>query len=112
MQDLPSLKPVFVYTHVIRPSVRDSYEFRTEHFAKASRRLEDFNIDLSPFFRSIEEDEARQAARERAEAAGIDLDADDWDDDWDDEDEEQDDRHRGRAGRPDRQRRARRSRSD
>jgi hypothetical protein len=92
MKDLPSLKPVFVYTHVIRPSVRDSYEFRTEHFGKVTRRLEDFNIDLMPFFRSVEEDEARLAARERAEAAGIDPDAwdDDLDEDWDDEDENED----------------------
>lgn len=89
MKDLPSLKPVFVYTHVIRPSARDSYEFRTEHFAKVTRRLEDFNIDLSPFYHMVEEDAARLAARTRAEAEGIDLNAwdDAWDEDWDEDEE-------------------------
>ena len=89
MQGLPSLQPVFVYTHVIRPSARDSYEFRTEHFGKATRRLEDFHIDLAAFFRSVEEDEARLAAASRGEAAGIDVD-EDWDDDWDEDDEDED----------------------
>ncbi|HMN28510.1 MAG TPA: hypothetical protein PKE45_10185 [Caldilineaceae bacterium] len=38
---------VFVYTHVSRPGSRDSYEFRSEHFSKVGRRLEDYQIDLS-----------------------------------------------------------------
>lgn len=50
LKDLPPLVPAFVYTHVIRPMVRDSYEFRTEHFSKVTRRLEDFHIDLSPLY--------------------------------------------------------------
>ena len=50
--------PVSIYTHVIRPSLRDSYEFRSDHFSKVSRRLEDFRIDLSPLF--TEEGEAGQ----------------------------------------------------
>jgi hypothetical protein len=45
-----TLKAAFIYTHVIRPSVRDSFDFRTEHFSKVSRRLEDFKIDLSSLF--------------------------------------------------------------
>ena len=50
VSDLPSLKPVFIYTHVIRPDARDNYEFRTEHFSQVTRRLEDFHIDLSSLF--------------------------------------------------------------
>ena len=50
LKDLPPLVPSFVYTHVIRPSVRDSYEFRTEHFSKVTRKLEDFHIDLAPLY--------------------------------------------------------------
>jgi hypothetical protein len=38
---------VFVYTHISRPGSRDSYEFRSEHFSKIGRRLEDYHIDLS-----------------------------------------------------------------
>ncbi len=41
---------VFIYTHVVRPEQRDSYEFRSEHFSKVSRQLEDFDIDLSILF--------------------------------------------------------------
>jgi len=51
---------VFIYTHVIRPSTRDSYEFRSDPFSKISRRLEDFHIDLSALF--PEEGESREAA--------------------------------------------------
>ena len=43
-------KSVFIYTHVVRPDQRDSYEFRADHFAKGGRRLEDFDIDLSIIF--------------------------------------------------------------
>lgn len=50
LKDLPPLVPAFVYTHVIRPSMRDSFEFRTEHFSKVTRKLEDFHIDLSPLY--------------------------------------------------------------
>jgi hypothetical protein len=50
LKDLPPLVPAFVYTHVLRPSMRDSFEFRTEHFSKVTRKLEDFHIDLSPLY--------------------------------------------------------------
>ena len=39
---------VFIYTHVLRPDSRDSYEFRSDHFANITRKLDDFRIDLSP----------------------------------------------------------------
>ncbi|RIK41817.1 MAG: hypothetical protein DCC57_18715, partial [Chloroflexi bacterium] len=66
---------VVVYTHVIRPDVRDSYEFRSEHFSKVTRRLEDFKIDLSPFFHMVEEEERRAQQ-------GVGEYADDLEDDW------------------------------
>jgi hypothetical protein len=50
LKDLPPLVPAFVYTHVLRPAMRDSFEFRTEHFSKVTRKLEDFHIDLSPLY--------------------------------------------------------------
>ena len=50
LKDLPPLVPAFVYTHVLRPSMRDNFEFRTEHFSKVTRKLEDFDIDLSPLY--------------------------------------------------------------
>jgi len=50
LKDLPPLIPSFVYTHVIRPAVRDSFEFRSEHFSKVTRKLEDFHIDLSALY--------------------------------------------------------------
>lgn len=40
-------KQVFVYTHVVRPSLRDAYEYRAEHFSQTGRTLDDFRIDLS-----------------------------------------------------------------
>ncbi|MBX3012598.1 MAG: hypothetical protein KF832_13870 [Caldilineaceae bacterium] len=43
-------KSVFVYTYVLRPGVSSSHEFRPEHFSRVGRRLEDFEIDLSPLF--------------------------------------------------------------
>jgi hypothetical protein len=49
-KDLPPFVPAFVYTHVLRPAMRDSFEFRTEHFSKVTRKLEDFHIDLSPLY--------------------------------------------------------------
>lgn len=73
--------PVVVYTHVIRPDVRDNYEFRSEHFSKVTRRLEDFHIDLTPFLRSVEEEEER--SRNVREYSDEDWDLDD---DWGDED--------------------------
>lgn len=43
-------KAVFVYTYVLRPSHLATHEFRPEHFSRVGRRLEDFQIDLSPLF--------------------------------------------------------------
>lgn len=45
--DVVAPASVYIYTHVVRPVVRDSYEYRSEHFSKVSRQLEDFQIDLS-----------------------------------------------------------------
>jgi hypothetical protein len=49
---------VFIYTHVLRPDSRDSYEFRAEHFSKVGRRLEDYEIDLSKLFSDEQRAEA------------------------------------------------------
>ena len=35
---------------MLRPASRDSFEFRTEHFSKVTRKMEDFHIDLSPLY--------------------------------------------------------------
>lgn len=43
-------KSVFIYTHSAHPEMRDSYEFRPEHFSKVGRRVEDFQIDISSLF--------------------------------------------------------------
>jgi hypothetical protein len=43
-------KSVFIYTHSAHPEMRDSYEFRPDHFSKVGRRLEDFQIDISSLF--------------------------------------------------------------
>ncbi len=41
---------VFVYTHSANPDLRDTYEFRPEHFSSVGRRLEDYQIDISRLF--------------------------------------------------------------
>jgi hypothetical protein len=41
---------VFIYTHSAHPEMRDSYEFRPDHFSKVGRRLEEFQIDISSLF--------------------------------------------------------------
>jgi hypothetical protein len=41
---------VFIYTHTTHPEMRDSYEFRPEHFSRGGRRIEDFHIDISSLF--------------------------------------------------------------
>lgn len=83
VSDLPPLRPAFVYTHVIRPDARDSYEFRSDHFSKVTRRLEDFNIDLTPLWRAQEE-----AAKPFKFVMSPDLAAE-WDDEeaWEEEPE-------------------------
>lgn len=50
-QEYTPPKAVFVYTYVLRPGAASIHEFRPEHFSRTGRRLEDFEIDLSPLFR-------------------------------------------------------------
>jgi hypothetical protein len=58
LEDYQPPSNVFVYTHVLRPDSRDSYEFRAEHFSKLGRRLEDYEIDLSLLFSDDQRAEA------------------------------------------------------
>ena len=68
---------------MIRPSTRDSYEFRSDPFSKISRRLEDFHIDLSSIF-----PEGGAAPEPAAPASILDFDfEDDFDEDDFDEEE-------------------------
>jgi hypothetical protein len=41
---------VYIYTHVVRPDARESYEFRSEHFSSVGRKLEDYDINLASLF--------------------------------------------------------------
>ncbi|MBE2237454.1 MAG: hypothetical protein IAE81_06690 [Caldilineaceae bacterium] len=41
---------VFIYTHSAHPEMRDSYEFRPDHFSTVGRRLDDYQIDISSLF--------------------------------------------------------------
>lgn len=43
-------KSVFIYTHTAHPEMRDSYEFRPDHFSKVGRQIGDFQIDISSLF--------------------------------------------------------------
>jgi len=43
-------KAVFIYTHSAHPEMRDSYEFRPEHFSSVGRHLDDYTIDISSLF--------------------------------------------------------------
>jgi hypothetical protein len=43
-------KEIFVYTHSANPDLRDTYEFRPEHFSSVGRRLEDYQIDIAKLF--------------------------------------------------------------
>lgn len=43
-------KAVFVYTHVSRPTYQGMPDYRTEHFPRTGRTLEDFYVDISPLF--------------------------------------------------------------
>jgi hypothetical protein len=52
---------VFIYTHVIRPDTRESYEFRSERFSNVGRTLEEFDIDVSELFKEPESLGARIA---------------------------------------------------
>lgn len=49
---------VYIYTHIVRPST-STYEFRSEHFSKVGRTLDDYDIDVAPLFDA----EARAKAR-------------------------------------------------
>ncbi|MBV7337765.1 hypothetical protein KFU94_57955 [Chloroflexi bacterium TSY] len=53
---------VFVYTHVVRPNFSNGgYEFRSDHFNKPSRTIDDYNIDLSDIVGTIlEQDPERR----------------------------------------------------
>jgi hypothetical protein len=52
---------VFVYSYILRPDMRDSYEFRAEHFSGVGRKLEDYQLDVSVLF--SEEGVARTPVR-------------------------------------------------
>jgi hypothetical protein len=41
---------VYIYEHSAHPELRDSYEFRPDHFSKVGRTLADYQIDLSKLF--------------------------------------------------------------
>ena len=43
-------KSVFVYTHVTRPAYQGMGDFRTEHFPRVGRTLDDFSVDISLLF--------------------------------------------------------------
>lgn len=43
-------KSVFIYTHSAHPEMRDSYEFRPDHFSSVGRRLDDYHVDVSSLF--------------------------------------------------------------
>ena len=76
-------KAVFVYTYVLRPGAPSSHEFRPEHFSRVGRRLEDFEIDLSPLFR--DEKEARRAFKPARQAEPEEADTPEFLDETDDE---------------------------
>lgn len=97
LKDLPPLVPAFVYTHVLRPAMRDSFEFRTEHFSKVTRRMEDFHIDLSPLYPDGG-DEIKGVAYmpPLAERAGMDDEFDDGD--YNEDDDEAGDKATGESG--------------
>jgi hypothetical protein len=41
---------VYIYEHTVHPELRDTYEFRPDHFSKVGRTLADYQIDLSKLF--------------------------------------------------------------
>ena len=41
---------VYIYEHSVHPELRDSYEFRPDHFSKVGRTLADYQLDLSKLF--------------------------------------------------------------
>ncbi len=61
---------VYIYTHIVRPAGASSYEFRSEHFSKVGRALEDYDVDVSPLF----DEAARAAARPNMAEVFADFD--------------------------------------
>lgn len=82
-QEYTPPKAVFVYTYVLRPGAPSTHEFRPEHFSRVGRRLEDFEIDLSPLFR--DEKEARKAFKPARQAEPDEAEAPEFTDEADDE---------------------------
>ena len=85
-QEYTPPKAVFVYTYVLRPGAASTHEFRPEHFSRVGRRLEDFQIDLSPLFRdentvTKEAKSLTQPTVDEAEAPEFFYDAEDENDD-------------------------------
>lgn len=75
-------KRVFVYTHVARPSLRDAYEYRAEHFTQTGRKLEDFQIDLSSILQYPDDDPEGEPVINLHIGGTGELGEDaDWDDD-------------------------------
>ncbi|MEX1019366.1 MAG: hypothetical protein WDZ49_06890, partial [Litorilinea sp.] len=78
-------KRVFVYTHVLRPALRDAYEYRAEHFSQTGRTLDDFRIDLSPILIFPDGDLDAEPIIDlhigRGDEAGEMAEDADWDDD-------------------------------
>ncbi|MEM7537682.1 MAG: hypothetical protein AAF639_36265 [Chloroflexota bacterium] len=109
-------KEVFIYTHVNHSAEhREHYEFRSDHFANVSRRLEDYQIDLSPLYGGevpAEEGEiklggvdlSKEDGEENGENATTGLWADtNWDEpNWDDNERENVSRHRSARRKPER----------
>jgi hypothetical protein len=83
-----TLKPVFIYTHVLRPAVREAFESRSEHFSKVTRKLEDFNIDLEPLFAERTETSPAGALAPLRPLSDFDyLDDEEYDEEYDEYDE-------------------------
>lgn len=84
-QEYKPPKSVFVYTYVLRPGAPAAYEFRAEHFSRVGRRLEDFEIDLSPLFPT--EGKAKQEPAPRLSLAMDEDETTEFSDEVDDDEE-------------------------
>lgn len=80
-------KSVFVYTYVLRPGAPSLHEFRPEHFSRVGRRLEDFEIDLSPVF-PVEGAPKKEARPAHEMDSDDDMNNTDYNYDGDGDDEE------------------------
>ena len=103
-QEYKPPKSVFVYTYVLRPGAPTSYEFRAEHFSRVGRRLEDFEIDLSPLFPAEGQPRPEFSRRlplaqdeeETSECSDqVNDSANDFDNDFDDDFDQIDDQEEG-----------------